>query len=201
MSQHITHNSEAKLLNLMKVVIDTPKHLQDLIVTDEPLFSYESPLLGDNSAKKDVSMGTHLFPESAFMADDAFVLQKNEYDNLSTLASSIKFSKAGPYAELHFDHNYVRAAIVTCGGLCPGLNVVVREIVMSLYYNYGVNKPGSIYGIRFGYKGFYTDVEKSWIKLTPQMVSEIHKAGGTFLGSSRGGFSEDDDEAGTKILD
>ena len=80
-----------------------------------------------------------IFPESAFMADDAFVLQKNEYDNMSTLASSIKFSKAGPYKELHFDVNNVRAAIVTCGGLCPGLNTVVREIVMSLYYNYGVD--------------------------------------------------------------
>jgi len=63
---------------------------------------------------------------------------------------------------------------------------------MTLYYNYEVKE---IYGVKWGYKGFYTDVDKNWIKLTPSVVKYIHKEGGTMLGSSRGGFDAD------KILD
>ncbi len=81
---------------------------------------------------------------------------------------------------------------MTCGGLCPGLNVVIRELFMSLHYNYEVSE---VFGIKWGYKGFYTDVEKNWIKLTPEVVKNIHKEGGTILGSSRGGFDAD------KIID
>jgi len=79
-------------------------------------------------------------------------------------------------------------AIVTCGGLCPGLNVVIREIVMSLAFNYEVKE---IYGIKWGYKGFYTDTDKNWVRLNPKDVADIHKMGGTILGSSRGGFDGD----------
>lgn len=81
---------------------------------------------------------------------------------------------------------------MTCGGLCPGLNVVIRELVMCLHYNYEVRE---IYGIKWGYKGCYTDVENNWLKLTPKVVTTVHKEGGTMLGSSRGGFDAD------KILD
>lgn len=63
---------------------------------------------------------------------------------------------------------------------------------MTLYYNYEVTE---IYGIRWGYKGFYTDVDENWVPLTPNYVTDIHKLGGTILGSSRGGFDAD------KILD
>lgn len=96
--------------------------------------------------------------------------------------------KAGPRKDLFCDPAKTKAAIVTCGGLCPGLNVVIRELVMCLTYNYEV---GEIYGIKWGYKGCYTDVENNWVKLTPSLVKHIHKAGGTILGSSRGGFDAD----------
>ena len=79
----------------------------------------------------------------------------------------------------------MKAAIVTCGGLCPGLNVVIREVVMSLFYNYKVKE---IYGIQFGYRGFYS---YDWLELTPEKVKSIHHLGGTILGSSRGGFDAD----------
>jgi 6-phosphofructokinase 1 len=77
----------------------------------------------------------------------------------------------------------VRVAIVTCGGLCPGLNVVIRELVMSHAYNYGTTQ---IYGIKDGYVGFYKD--KSICKLTPADVEDIHSFGGSFLRTSRGGW-------------
>lgn len=108
------------------------------------------------------------------------------------VVQSLKFTKAGPREHVFFNPKNVKAAIVTCGGLCPGLNVVIREIVMSLHFNY---EAPEIYGIQWGFKGFYTNPEKSWIKLTPAVVKNIHKIGGTILGSSRGGFQKD------KILD
>ena len=100
--------------------------------------------------------------------------------------------KAGPRANILSNPKHTKACIVTCGGLCPGLNVVIRELFMCLHYNYEVK---DIFGIKWGYKGFYTEVDKNWIKLTTDIVKNIHKEGGTILGSSRGGFDAD------KILD
>lgn len=71
---------------------------------------------------------------------------------------------------------------MTCGGLCPGLNVVIRELFMTLHYNY---RASEIFGIRYGYRGFYT---YEWKKLEQQNIKNIHTMGGTILGSSRGGF-------------
>jgi 6-phosphofructokinase 1 len=96
----------------------------------------------------------------------------------------MKYLKAGPRKYIYFKPDEVRAAIVTCGGLCPGLNVVIREIVMRLWFNYGVK---SIYGVKWGYGGFWQD-PKFWIDLNPDEVRDIHTKGGTILGSARGGF-------------
>jgi 6-phosphofructokinase 1 len=98
------------------------------------------------------------------------------------------FIRAGPRKNLHFNPQTVNAAIVTCGGLCPGLNNVIREITNSLILMYGIE--GKVYGIRGGYKGFY-DPAYSPIVLTPELVEDIHHRGGTVLSSSRGGFDLD----------
>lgn len=98
------------------------------------------------------------------------------------------FIRAGPRKKLHFDPATVNAAIVTCGGLCPGLNNVIREITNSLILTYGIK--GKVYGIRGGYKGFY-DPTLAPIQLTPDLVEDIHHRGGTILSSSRGGFDLD----------
>lgn len=95
------------------------------------------------------------------------------------------YVRAGPRAALHFNPKTVNAAIITCGGLCPGLNNVVREITRALYHLYGIQ--GKVYGIVGGYKGFY-DPATPPIILTPENVENIHHEGGTILGSSRGGF-------------
>ncbi|KAL3818992.1 hypothetical protein ACJIZ3_004897 [Penstemon smallii] len=93
----------------------------------------------------------------------------------------VHFRRAGPREKVYFASDEVLACIVTCGGLCPGLNTVIREIVHSLDYMYGVNK---VLGIDGGYRGFYS---KNTITLTPKVVNDIHKRGGTILGTSRGG--------------
>ncbi|CAL4965778.1 unnamed protein product [Urochloa decumbens] len=98
-----------------------------------------------------------------------------------TSARGTHFRRAGPRQRVYFQSDEVNAAIVTCGGLCPGLNTVVRELVCGLYDMYGVT---SVVGIEGGYKGFYS---KNTIPLTPKSVNDIHKRGGTILGTSRGG--------------
>lgn len=91
------------------------------------------------------------------------------------------FRRQGPRQMIYFEPDEVTACIVTCGGLCPGLNTVIRELVCSLDYLYGVKR---VFGIEGGYKGFYS---RNIIPLTPRSVNNIHKRGGTVLGTSRGG--------------
>jgi len=91
--------------------------------------------------------------------------------------------KAGPRENVFFDPRKTTAAIVTCGGLCPGINNVIRSLVMGLYYFYGVKK---IIGIPYGYQGLSPDNPHPYYDLTPEKVRDIHQFGGTMLGSSRG---------------
>ena len=93
------------------------------------------------------------------------------------------FEKAGPRRRLFFEPAGTRAAIVTCGGLCPGLNNVLRSVTRELRRSYGV---GSVLGIRGGYRGLDPSRGKPPLDLTDDVVEDIHKDGGTLLGTSRG---------------
>lgn len=90
---------------------------------------------------------------------------------------------AGPREKIYFDPSQLAAGIVTCGGICPGLNDVIRSVVMSLYHHYGVKK---VYGFRFGYEGLVPRYGHNPLDLLPETVVRIHEIGGTILGSSRG---------------
>lgn len=91
--------------------------------------------------------------------------------------------KAGPREHLFFNPEKTRAAIVTCGGLCPGINNVIRSLVMGLHYFYEVK---DILGVRYGYEGLIAEHGHEFMELNPQSVNGIHELGGTILGSSRG---------------
>jgi len=95
----------------------------------------------------------------------------------------ITIERSGPRERLFFDPVRTKCAIVSCGGLCPGLNDVIRGLVMTLSYSYGVK---SIYGIPYGYEGFIDRYEHPIQNLTPDVVSDIHTDGGSILGTSRG---------------
>jgi hypothetical protein len=41
--------------------------------------------------------------------------------------------------QVYFEPEDVKACIVTCGGLCPGLNTVIRELVCGLSHMYNVS--------------------------------------------------------------
>lgn len=93
------------------------------------------------------------------------------------------FELAGPRKTIFFDPSKLRCALVTCGGLCPGLNDIIRSVVLELHYGYGVR---TIYGIRYGLEGFIPKYGHDLIDLTPKSVVNIHTQGGSVLGSSRG---------------
>jgi 6-phosphofructokinase 1 len=93
------------------------------------------------------------------------------------------FELAGPRAKLFFDPKATRAGIVTCGGLCPGLNNVIRSLFLEMYHTYGVRE---VLGFRCGYQGLDPARGPEPIVLTPDYVDDIHREGGTVLGTSRG---------------
>jgi len=95
----------------------------------------------------------------------------------------LQFELAGPRAKLFFDPKKTRAGIVTCGGLCPGLNNVIRSLFLELHYGYGVSE---VLGFRGGYGGLDPKCGVEPVKITPQFVDRIHQEGGTILGTSRG---------------
>jgi 6-phosphofructokinase 1 len=94
------------------------------------------------------------------------------------------FEPAGPRQKIFFEPAKLRVGIVTCGGLCPGINDVIRGIVMELSFHYGVQK---IHGFRNGFQGFIPKYGHDVLDLSPRLVSGIDDAGGTLLGTSRGG--------------
>lgn len=94
-----------------------------------------------------------------------------------------QFERAGPRAQLFFDPKETRAGIVTCGGLCPGLNDVIRSLFLQLHHAYGVKE---VLGFRGGYQGLDPARGAEPIVLTSEFVDDIHKEGGTVLGTSRG---------------
>ena len=117
-----------------------------------------------------------------FVSDDSRVL----YDirlKAGQVPSDLSFESAGPRERLFFDPPRTRAAIVTCGGLCPGINNVIRTLFFELTANYGIRE---VLGIRFGYQGLNPEGGKPPIVLTADIVEGIHHLGGTILGTSRG---------------
>lgn len=148
-------------------VLEDVPHLTDYI-SDLPTYSNPLQFNPAYSAVKQY-----------FVNDDDTVAQKIVVHKDSPRGTH--FRRAGPRQKVYFHSDEVHACIVTCGGLCPGLNTVIREIVCGLYHMYGVTR---ILGIDGGYRGFYS---KNTISLTPKVVNDIHKRGGTILGTSRGG--------------
>lgn len=138
--------------------------------------------------KQDAAKQGFNMPFDSFVPKGTFVVQEKYFMDVIELGTCFKFLRAGPFTEVAFKKQDVRAAIVTCGGLCPGLNTVIKSIVQCLSYEYGVR---TIWGVRWGYQGFYEEPEKNWVKLDEKFCETIHKMGGTVLGSSRGGFDSE----------
>ena len=90
---------------------------------------------------------------------------------------------AGPRARIYFEPQKVKAAVVSCGGLCPGINDVIRALVMELHFRYGVR---NIVGVKYGFQGLIPRYGHDFMELTPEVVKDIQDLGGSILSSSRG---------------
>jgi len=125
--------------------------------------------------------------EHFFVSDDQRVIVDVDLNKLNQMIREGKpvpsFEKAGARNKIYFDPSKVRCALVTCGGLCPGLNDIIRSIVLELYFGYGVR---NIYGIRYGLQGFIPRYGHDIMELNPAAVANILEMGGSILGSSRG---------------
>jgi 6-phosphofructokinase 1 len=118
-----------------------------------------------------------------FIPDSARVLYQIESDPGFPLRTDLLIEKAGPREWIYFQPENSRAAIVTCGGLCPGLNNVIRSLFLELHHRY---KVPTVLGIRYGYQGLNPAKGPAPLLLMPEFVERIHNYGGTVLRSSRG---------------
>jgi 6-phosphofructokinase 1 len=149
--------------------------------------------LGEATRPSPINFSTQAGDTPANFVDDSKrVLYQIEIDSEQPwdLADHGLLELAGPRRKIFFDPADTHAAIVTCGGLCPGLNDVIRALVMTLWHHYGVRR---ISGFQFGYRGLLPEFGLEPVSLTPDRVKGIHLDGGTTLGSSRG-FGERTEE-------
>ena len=118
-----------------------------------------------------------------FTPDEERMLYRVDCRPGDEIRADLSFEKAGPRQHIFFDSRETKAAIVTCGGLSPGMNNVIRSVFFQLHHGYGVRE---VWGIRYGYHGLNPAGGWPPVRLTTEYVEHIHKLGGTLLGSSRG---------------
>ena len=150
-------------------------------------YDFTVPTLGTAKIPSPIKMSSVRGDSFAnYVGEDEKVLNKirifNATDSVGVEGNNLEL--AGPREKIFFNPAHVHAAIVTCGGLCPGLNNVIRAIVRCLWYRYDVRR---ISGIQNGYRGFLAESNFPVIEMTPSLVDDIQMKGGTILGSSRGG--------------
>ena len=153
--------------------------IKDILAHPESV-DFRVDCLGESRIENPVK-GAH------FIREGSRILYRHELDAVQESLREGKpvpsFEKAGPHAKIFHNPSWTRAAIATCGGLCPGLNDVIKGLVQALWFDYGVRQ---IYGVRYGLEGLTPHGERP-IMLNPDVVDDIHDQGGTILGSSRGG--------------
>jgi len=145
--------------------------------------------LGNASVQSPIIMSkTHGDKAANYVTDDQFIRLERfvKPGPQPSIKETQVLECAGPREKIYFTPAHVHAGIVSCGGLCPGINDVIRAIVRCLS-RYGVTR---ITGIRYGYLGFLPQYEYGVKQLDPDCVDDIHKLGGTYLGSARGGGRE-----------
>jgi 6-phosphofructokinase 1 len=122
-----------------------------------------------------------------FVEDDERITVANDVQTLSTYLEKRgaipSMETAGPRARVFQPQFLSRAAIVTCGGLCPGLNSVIKGVVETLHQEYGITE---VFGIPYGYAGLADPQHYPPVVLDPDKVDTIHMDGGSILGTSRG---------------
>ena len=146
--------------------------------------------LGEANIKSPIEMSkTHGDKAANYVTNDRFVRLSSFImpGEQPPVERNQVLERAGPRENIFFTPAHVHAGIVTCGGLCPGMNDVIRAVVRCLWKRYGVRR---VSGFQYGYLGFLPEYHIELKPLDPDVVDDIHKIGGTFLGSARGGGRE-----------
>jgi len=151
-------------------------------------FNTDIPTLGEakilSPLKRRIKPGER---EKLFVSDKERIIVDVQLDHLEESYQKekkiVSFDQAGPREKIYFDPSKLKCAIATCGGLCPGLNDIIRSIVLELFHIYNVK---TIYGIKHGLQGFIPDFEHDVMDLNPVTIAGIQNTGGSMLGSSRG---------------
>jgi len=142
------------------------------------------PVLGPCAVPSPLGLSTHVGDGLAhFVPDQTRVLYKIAGESTEDFRLDLFMERAGPREKIFFDPARTRAAVVTCGGLSPGVNNVIRSLVLELYFHYGVK---DIVGFRYGFRGINPAHGLAPIPLTYELVRTIHNEGGSMLGVSRG---------------
>ncbi|MFN2167874.1 MAG: ATP-dependent 6-phosphofructokinase, partial [Anaerolineae bacterium] len=157
---------------------------------EEPNLDLTIDRLGPAKIKSPLQLSTEVGDMVAnFVEDDERILYDvslrrcTECRDNGPNEEPLSFERAGPREHIYFDPSKLHVGVVTCGGLCPGINNVIRALVMELHYHYGVRR---IHGFRYGFEGLVPEAGHEVLELTPDVVKDIHHDGGTILGSSRG---------------
>ena len=157
-------------------------------MSDNKRYDFTIESLGPAKLNSPIRMSKHVGDGLANYVKDSdrilFTIDTEVVDGVERPRHSDTLELAGPREKIYFNPSHVHAAICTCGGLCPGLNNVVRAVVRCLWYRYGVRR---ISGIQFGYLGLLENSSWPVIRLDPDVVDEIQEKGGTILSSARGG--------------
>lgn len=143
--------------------------------------------LGPRNLKSPLRLTLDDSPDGSFVEDGTYCRFPVQVSSADETPAQL-FEKAGPRQMIYFEPPRTKAAIVTCGGLCPGLNNVLRSLYLQLHYHYGIS---AVLGIRYGYSGFGPEAASSPLWLNAELVNHIHQLGGTLLGTSRGPVSPD----------
>ncbi len=171
----------------MKQIATQERHrrgiFEGFIMNDAPDFSIKK--LGKCTIAS--PMADHYGEYVSFIPDDSKSLYDTHLEDVLDRACGPNklpaMEVAGPREKIYFDPAKSRAAVVTCGGLCPGINNVIRGVTLCLYHQYGVKK---IYGFKYGYEGFIPGYKHDTVSLDPEYVESIQQKGGSVLASSRG---------------
>lgn len=139
--------------------------------------------LGPRQFRSPLNLRSHGEGSNNFVADEARVRYHVDLPSPKPPVDDPLFEKAGPREFIYFRPEEVRAAIVTCGGLCPGLNNVIRSVFLALYHNYGIK---TVYGVRYGYEGLNPAMGHPLVVIDSNFVEHIQEEGGSVLASSRG---------------
>lgn len=155
--------------------------LFERIFEDPSKFTFLTENLGECTIDSPIRNTTFAEPEDMYSLLSVHAGYVHEF--VKKYGTVPKLESAGPHRKIFHDPKTTRAAIVTAGGLCPGLNNVIKGLVEVLAFDYGIK---TIYGFRYGYAGLIPSYGYEPMLLTPDVVDTIHENGGTMLGSSRG---------------